>query len=89
MNLQQVENEPNDTFKLRWGNIYETMELAGGERILKVDQLVEVDGDHVSSKEKQVHIDEMKVMCFFLRSNQMIYSFLLKQLRYRYNVGRD
>ena len=29
-NLQQGENEPKNTFKLRWGNVYETMDLAGG-----------------------------------------------------------
>ena len=31
-NLLQGGNEPNDTFKLRWKNIYETMEMAGGGR---------------------------------------------------------
>ena len=28
INLQQGENEMNDTFKLRFDNVYETMELA-------------------------------------------------------------
>ena len=30
INLRQGENERNDTFKLRWDNVYETMELEGG-----------------------------------------------------------
>ena len=32
INLRQRENDPNDTFKLRWDNVYETMDLAGGEK---------------------------------------------------------
>ena len=42
INLQQGENEPNNTFKLSWGNFYETMELVGGESILGSNQLVKV-----------------------------------------------
>ena len=30
INLQQGENETNDTFKLRFDNVYETMYLDGG-----------------------------------------------------------
>ena len=37
INLRQGENEPIDTFKLLWENIYETMDLAGGENILRND----------------------------------------------------
>ena len=44
-NLRKGENEPNDTFKLRWGNFYETMDLVGGENILISNQLVKVSGD--------------------------------------------
>ena len=32
INLRQGGNLPNDTFKLRWDIVYETMELAGGEK---------------------------------------------------------
>ena len=31
INLQQGENDPNDTFKLRWGNVYETLSWQGDE----------------------------------------------------------
>ena len=54
INLIQGENHPNDTFKLRWGDVYDTMNLAGGENILRSDQLVKVARDQASSKEKQV-----------------------------------
>ena len=53
--LQQGENDPNNIFKLRWENVYVTMDLAGGENILRSNQLVKLAGDKVSSKEKQVH----------------------------------
>ena len=48
-----------------------------------------MDGNQASSKDKQVQVDEMKEMCFFLSANQNSYSFLLKKLRDRDNMGRD
>ena len=47
INLQQGENETNDTFKLSWDNVYDTMELAMGENILRSNQLVKVAGEQV------------------------------------------
>ena len=44
INLQQGENDPNDNFKLRWDNVYETTELAGIENILRSNQIIKVDG---------------------------------------------
>ena len=89
INLQQVENETNGNFKLRWDNIDETMYMARGENILRSAQLVKLSGYQASSKENQVQIGEMKEMCFLLNSNQKRYSFLLKQPRDRDNVFRD
>ena len=54
INLQQGKNEPNDNFKLCFDHVYETIELAGGENILRIDQLIKVDGYQASYKEKQV-----------------------------------
>ena len=48
--LRQVENYPNDTFKLCFDNVHETMELSGGENILKSDQIVKLAGDQASCK---------------------------------------
>ena len=42
-----------------------------------------------SCRDKQVQFDEIKAMFFLLRAYQKRYSFLLKQLRDRYNGGRD
>ena len=44
-------NDPNNTFKLRFGNINETMELAGRDNILHSKQLTK-NGNQVSTKEK-------------------------------------
>ena len=74
---------------MHWDNVYETMELAGGENILRINQLVKVAVYQSSSKEKQVRIDEMKVMHFLLSNNQKSYSFLSNKLSYRDNVIRD
>ena len=89
INLQQGENDPNDNFKLRWDNVYETTELAGIENILRSNQIIKVDGYQASYKKKQVQVDKIKAIFFLLRSDQKRYSFLLKQLRDRDNVGRD
>ena len=88
INLQQGENDPNDTFKLRWDNVYETMELAGVEKILSSNKLVKVAGYQASTKEKQIQVDKMKEMCFLISSDQNNYSFLLKKMRYGDNMGR-
>ena len=45
INYQQWENIPNETLKLRRDNIYETMELDGGENIPRSDQLIKVAVD--------------------------------------------
>ena len=34
INMKQGEAEPNNSFKLFFGNVYETMELAHGENII-------------------------------------------------------
>ena len=39
MNMKQGKTEPNYAFKLCFDNIYETMELAGGDNILRSKQL--------------------------------------------------
>ena len=87
--MRQGENDLNDTFKLRWENVYETMEMSGGENILRSNQLVSVAGDLASSKENQVQVDNMKEICFLLSADQKRYSFMLKQLMERDNAGRD
>ena len=89
INLQQVENETNGNFKLRWDNIDETMYMARGENILRSAQLVKLSGYQASSKENQVRIDEMKAICFLLSTNPKRYSLLLRQLRDGDNVGKD
>ena len=40
-------------------------------------------------RRKKSQIDHMKEMCFLISAYQKRYSFLLKHLRYRDNVGRD
>ena len=65
------------------------MELVGGENILRSDQLVKVARERSSSKEKQFQFYKMKAMCFLLSANQKRYSFLLKQPKDGYNLGRD
>ena len=89
INLQQGENYLNKTFKLRWDNVYETMETTGGKNILRSNQLVRVSGYQASSKEKQVQVEEIKALFILLITNQESYSFLLKKLRDGDNVGRD
>ena len=88
INLRQSKNEPNDTFKFRWDNFYETIDLDRGGKVLRGDQLVKVDGYQAVYKDKQVQVDEMKSMCFLLSSNQKSYCFLLRQLSDVDNVGR-
>ena len=43
--MKQGANDPNDTFKLCFDNVYETMKLDRGGNILRIDQLVKVAGD--------------------------------------------
>ena len=64
------------------------MELIGIEHILISYQLVKVAVDQASYREKQVHIDELKAMCFLLITYQKRHSFMLKELWDKYNVGR-
>ena len=51
MNMKQGKNDHNDTFKLIFNNIYETMELADGENILHSTQVIK-NGSQASTKEK-------------------------------------
>ena len=64
------------------------MELAGGENILRRNQVVKVDGDQASYKEKQVQVKKMKAMWFLISANQKRYSLLLKNMGNIENVGR-
>ena len=64
------------------------MELDSGNNILCIKQLT-TNGIQASTKEKKSQIDHMKEMCFLISAYQKRYSFLLKHLRYRDNVGRD
>ena len=59
--MRQVENNPNDTFKLRFNRIYETMEISGGYNIVRSEQLTN-NGSQASKKEKQSQIYHMKAM---------------------------
>ena len=50
LELIQGGNETTDTFKLRWDNADDIVEMSKGENILRSDQLIKVDGDQESSK---------------------------------------
>ena len=52
INMRQRETDPNDIFKLRFGNIYETMAISSGDNILCSKKLIK-NGNHASTKEKQ------------------------------------
>ena len=54
--MRQVKTESNDTFKLRFNAIYETMEISGGDNILLSEQLANNESQ-TSTKEKQAQID--------------------------------
>ena len=56
INMRQVKTESNDTFKLRFNAIYETMEISGGDNILLSEQLANNESQ-TSTKEKQAQID--------------------------------
>ena len=49
MNMRQGETDPKDDFKLRFDNIYETIELAGGYNTLCIKQLTN-NGIQASTK---------------------------------------
>ena len=61
---------------MRFNNIYETMELAGGDNILRREKLTK-NGNQASKKEKQAQIDQMKAMFSLISTDQKIYIFLL------------
>ena len=86
--MQQGENDPNENSKLRFDNVYKTMDLDGGENFLRSNQLVKVAGKQDSSKETKVQIGEMKKMCFPLSADQKRYILLLNKLKNRDNLGR-
>ena len=65
------------------------MYLAGGENILRIDNLVKAIGDQALSEDKKIQVDKMKSICFLINADQKRYSFLLNQLRDGDNVGRD
>ena len=85
--MRHGETEPNNTFKFCFENIYGTMELTGGDNIIRSEQLNQ-NGSKASTKEKELQIYQMKSMCFILSSDQNRYSFLLKQLSDGDNMGR-
>ena len=60
-----------------------------GKKILRSNQLVKISGYQASFKEKHVQIDEMKLTWFLWSAHQNTYSFMLKKLRNRDNMGRD
>ena len=55
INMIQGKTDPNNTFKLHFDNIYETMELAVRENIIHREQLTN-NGSQASTKEKQLQI---------------------------------
>ena len=81
MNRKLIKTDPNDAFKLRFDNIYETMEISGRYNILRSEQLTN-NGSRASTKEKKSQIDQMKAMCFLLSSDQKRYNLRFKHLRY-------
>ena len=49
INMRQGETDPNETFNFHFEKIYETMELAGGDNILRRKQLTN-NGSQASTK---------------------------------------
>ena len=87
INVIQGENDPNDTFKVFFRNIYETMDISGRDNILCSKQLTK-NGNQESMKEKQAKIYQIKAICFLVSSDHNRYSLLLNPLRERDNVGK-
>ena len=67
--IRQGETDTNDKFKLCFYTTYETMDLSGGDNILRSKQLTN-NGNHASTKEKHAQIDHMKSMCFLISDDQ-------------------
>ena len=65
INTKQGETDPNDTFKLLFDSIYETVELSGRDNILHSQQLTN-NGNQASRKEKHAQTYQMKEICFLL-----------------------
>ena len=86
--MKRVKIDHNNTFKLRFHNICETMKLAGGENILISEQRTN-NGSQESMKKKQYQISQMKSICFLLSADHKRYIFLLKYLRCGNNMVRD
>ena len=61
MHKRQGKNDPNDAFELIFENIYETMELTGGDNILRSKQLTK-NGSQASTKKEKEPIYQMKAM---------------------------
>ena len=61
INTRKDDTDTNDIFKLRFGKIYETMALTGGDNILIREKLTN-NGSQASMKEKQSQIDQMKAI---------------------------
>ena len=59
--MRQGKNYPKDTFKLRFDNINETVELYGRDNILCSEDLTK-NGSQTSTKDKQSQIYQMKEM---------------------------
>ena len=73
---------------MRFGNIYEAMEISKGENILSRKELAN-NGNQVPTKEKKAQIYQMKSICLLLNDYQNIHSLLLNQIKDGCNVVRD
>ena len=88
INMKQCKAEPKDAFKLHFDNVYDTMELADGENILRSEQITK-NGIQAIEREQQAQIYHMRAMCFLLSADQNMHNLLVKKMRGRDNIGRD
>ena len=68
INMIQGKTDPNDSFNLRYYNIYETIKLSSGDNILRSKQITN-NGSQESTKEKQFQIYQMKTIWFLFISD--------------------
>ena len=61
INMRRGETDSNDTLKLCFENIYETMDLTGRYNILRSKQPTK-NGNQASTKNEQPQMDQMKAM---------------------------
>ena len=74
--------------KLCFDNVYDTIELYGGENILQWKQITKT-GIQSPEREQQAQFDHMKAMCFLLSEDKKRYNLLFNRLRDGYKEGRD